>query len=195
MPKITQVPIPNTSIFEPVTSVYENNLTYVEFLLGVLKKLNETIEQVNKNSEFIEDYDGRIEAVENDIVALREFLETSVREQNAEIEARFATIEANITVLFNQMRAEMKAYTDEVARQLDAKIDRVAVGQINVLDPTTGVLSPLQDVLNNLAGTNRDALTADEYDGLDLTASTYDGYNISAFDYDYNGKLILMPNP
>ena len=64
---------------------------------------------------------------------------------------------------------------------------------IDVYDPTTGLLSPLQTVLYNIYGASREnALTATEYDGLELTASVYDGREITAFDYDNNGKEILM---
>lgn len=192
MTKITQIPIPNTSIFEPVTSVYENNLTYVEFLLGILKKLNETVAQVNKNSEFIEDYDGRIETVEKEIAQLRVDLEEGIARQDAEIEARFTQIESTLRTMVSVALDESKAYSDTLYRILDSKIDQVAVGQINVYDPTTGEISPLQDVLNNLAGSTKNALTASEYDALALTATVYDDKDITAFNYDYNGKAILM---
>ena len=60
-------------------------------------------------------------------------------------------------------------------------------------DPTTGVLSPLQTVLDNLYGSTReDALTATEYDALDLTATAYDAYDLTAFDYDKYGKTLLV---
>lgn len=193
MPKINQIPIPNVSIFEPVTSVYENNLSYVEFLLGILKKVNEILEQTNVNTEFIEEYSGKIEELENSIAQLRTDVTNAINEQTNTIDTRFAQIEAELN---NQLRGaiiECKQYSDNLYRILDAKIDQVAVGQINVYDPTTGVISPLQDVLNNLAGNARDdSLTADEYDGLDLTASQYDGYDISAFDYDYHAKSLLI---
>lgn len=192
MTKITQIPIPNTSIFEPVTSVYENNLTYVEFLLGILKKLNEMVEQVNRNTEFIDDYDGRIESVEKEITQLRVDLEEGIARQDAEIEARFTQIESSLRTMISVALDESKAYSDALYRILDSKIDQVAVGQINVYDPTTGEISPLQDVLNNLAGSTKNALTASEYDGLALTATAYDDKEISAFNYDYNGKAILM---
>ena len=71
------------------------------------------------------------------------------------------------------------------------KIDQITLGNIELIDPTTGLLTPLQDVINNIAGTGRDAITASEYDALDLTATTYDGYDITAFDYDYHAKTLL----
>ena len=64
---------------------------------------------------------------------------------------------------------------------------------ITLYDPTTGILSPLQVVIDNIYGTSReDALTATEYDALQLTATAYDAYAVSAFDYDMYGKTLLV---
>ena len=68
--KFTITSPPNT-LFQGISTDYQDNLTYVEYLLGVLKKMNEIIVQVNSNTSFIEDYDGRIEAVEREITTLR----------------------------------------------------------------------------------------------------------------------------
>ena len=51
--KVTIQSPPNT-LFSGITTDFKNNLTYAEFLLGILKKLNEMIDQVNANAEFIE---------------------------------------------------------------------------------------------------------------------------------------------
>lgn len=192
MPKIFQIPIPNSSMFEPVTSVYENNLTYIEFLLGILKKLNETVAQVNTNTEFIEEYTGKIEELEASIASLREDVINRINEQSQEITTRMNAIEAELNEQIKAYLNEAKQYSDTLYNILNSKIDQVAVGQINVYDPTTGSISPLQDVLNNLAGSSRNALTATEYDELNLTADAYDAYDISAFNYDYYGKELLV---
>ena len=66
MAEISQFTItsPPNTLFQGISTDYQDNLTYVEYLLGVLKKLNEVIVQTNSNTSFIEDYYGRIEAVE-----------------------------------------------------------------------------------------------------------------------------------
>lgn len=192
MPKIHQVPIPNTSIFEPVTSVYENNLSYVEFLLGVLKKLNECIIQLNINTEFIEEYSGKIEEIEKELAKIRTDVDDAIKRQDEHIDARLDEIMASLTSMVDAVLVETKAYSDELYTILNNKIDQVAVGQINVLDPTTGLIAPLQEALNNIAGNTTDNLTATEYDALELTATAYDGYQISAYDYDFHGKTILV---
>ena len=62
---------PPNSLFQGISTNYHDNLTYVEYLLGVLKKMNEVIAQVNSNTSFIENYDGRINALEVEIAKLR----------------------------------------------------------------------------------------------------------------------------
>ena len=183
--------MPPNSIFQPVTSDFQNNITFTEFLLGVLKKLNEVIVETNYNSEYIKDFDEKYQTLLAEFNELRnEFdgLKDDILESvNAELNTFKQSIEDEITLAVNYL----KAYSDANDAILNNRIDQIVLGNIEVIDPTTGVLSPLQDVINNIAGTGRDALTATEYDGLELTATAYDGYDITAFDYDYHGKAIL----
>ena len=183
--------IPPNSMFQPVTSDFMNNITFSEYLLGVLKKLNECIEEINKVSLYIEDFDSKYQELltefnelRTEFDGLKEDILTSV---NAELTAFKNVVDDEI----NQSVAYLKAYSDANDAILDNKIEQITLGDIELIDPTTGVLSPLQDVINNIAGVGRDGLTATEYDTLELTATTYDGYAISAYDYDYHGKTIL----
>lgn len=200
--KFTITSPPNT-LFQGISTDYHDNLTYVEYLLGVLKKLNEVIEQTNSNTKFIEDYDGRIDALERAFVEVREEIvafENQVNENFEELEQELiANINTQITAIRQELlgliavyRAESKAYTDTKIAQVEAEIDQILIGQITLRDPTTGLISPLQTVIDNIYDTTREeALSATEYDGLDLTATAYDAYEITAFNYDYYGKTIL----
>ena len=59
--------------------------------------------------------------------------------------------------------------------------------------PINGEYLPLKDVIMQLADLHMgDALTAQEYDDLELTASDYDAYEITAHDYDWSAKTILV---
>lgn len=60
-----------------------------------------------------------------------------------------------------------------------------------MLDPFTGELVKTSDVVMKLAALHMNALTATEYDALDLDADTYDAEDLSAYDYDWNGKALL----
>lgn len=185
--------VPPIGFFQPISTDPRDMMTDVEFLLGVVKKLNEIILQTNKNSEFIDEYTGKIEEIEAEIVALRTEFEQFKQDVNNSIALQFAQIKVELQAMIASALNQANAYTDAIASQLRQEIEQISVGDITLYDPTTGVLSPLQTVIDNLYGSSRDdALTATEYDALDLTATAYDAYQISAFDYDKYGKTMLV---
>lgn len=185
--------IPPIGFFDPISVDPKDMMTDVEYLLGILKKLNEVIAQTNKNTEFIENYSGKIEEIEAEVSALRSEMTKFEEDINEEIQATFAQIRLEISSMIATALIQANAYTDTVAERLEHEIQEISIGAINVFDPTTGVYSPLQIVIDNLYNSGRDdALTATEYDALDLTATAYDGYQLTATDYDQHGKSLLV---
>lgn len=64
-----------------------------------------------------------------------------------------------------------------------------------VIDPTDGKLESIQTALNHMWDTWRtNAITAEEYDSLELTAQEYDNKELTANSYDNYGKILLMPS-
>lgn len=184
--------IPPISFFEPISVDPNDMMTDVEFLLGILKKLNETIKQVNSNTEFIDKYSGKIEEIEAELISLRQEMQEFENEINTEIDARLNEIKIELTSIINTILPQANAYTDATAAILREEISEISLGQITVYDPTTGELNNLQSTLDNMYGATREeALTATEYDALELTATAYDAYEITAFNYDRYGKTIL----
>jgi hypothetical protein len=184
--------VPPISFFNPISVDPKDMMTSVEYLLGILKKLNETIKQVNDNTEFINNYAGKIEKLEAEIAGLRNELETFEADISVSIQAQFLQIKSELESTVAAFMTQANAYTDAVAAQLREEIRAISVGAITVYDPSTGILSPLQTVIDNLYGQSRDeALTATEYDALELTATNYDAEEITAFNYDRYGKTIL----
>lgn len=189
--------IPPIGFFQPISVDPNDMMTDVEFLLGILKKLNETIAQVNKNSEFIENYSGKIEEIEAQMTGLRNEMYQFEADVNNTIALQFADIKANLQGMIATTLQQANAYTDSKAAQLEDEIQEILIGQITIYDPTTGVISPLQTVIDNLYNSSRDeALTATEYDELDdgepLTATAYDAYELTAIQYDTQGKTLLV---
>lgn len=185
--------IPPIGFFEPISVDPKDMMTDVEFLLGVLKKLNQVILQTNHNTEFINEYSGKIEEIEEEIKSLQSEIQNFEKEVTDAIALQFADIKAELQAMIASALNQANAYTDAVAGRLENEIAQIAVGQIRVYDPTTGLYSPLQVVIDNLYGQSRsDALTATEYDALELTATAYDGYELTAYEYDSNGKSLLV---
>ena len=185
--------IPPIGFFQPISVDPKDMMTDVEFLLGVLKKLNEVIAQTNKNTEFINNYSGKIEEIEAEVKALRDEMTQFEANVNDNIAFQFAQLKLELQSMIATALTQANAYTDARASQLEAEIQEISIGAISLFDPTTGLYSPLQVVIDNLYTLGRtDALTATEYDALDLSATAYDAYDLTAFDYDNNGKSLLV---
>lgn len=185
---------PPNSLFEGVTTNWQNNVTYAEFLLGVLKKLNEMIATVNEHSEFIDNYAGQIEEMQKELAEFKqEWLQYQI-DLNANITAQINAFKREVYGELTAQLTQMRSYIDVQDQALRDYIDTVALGQIYVYNPATGEQQDLQTVINSLFDVSReDALTATEYDALELTATYYDGQEISAYDYDVAGKTLLVP--
>lgn len=195
MPKIDKlcIKLPPNTLFQPITTDYKNNLTEVEFLLGVLKKLNEMIVQVNQNTEFIDNYAGEIEELQNEFNALVEENEKFKIDLQADINNQLNAFRSEVTNQISTQITALRAYVDTQDAGLREYIDDVALGQIVLYNPATGEMQDLQDIIYSLYDSTRaDALTATEYDALELTASAYDAYELTATQYDNNGKSLLV---
>ena len=55
-------------------------------------------------------------------------------------------------------------------------------------DPFTGLIAPIKDVVMELYGLHMGALTAGEFDALDLTAEEFDAKEVTAFEFDFFGS-------
>lgn len=185
--------IPPIGFFQPISVDPKDMMTDVEFLLGVVKKLNEIILQTNKNSEFIDEYTGKIEEIETEIASLKQEMVDFESEIDQDITTRFNQIKIELDAAIATTLIRANAYTDAVGANLQEQIEEIVIGQITLFDPTTGVISPLQIVIDNLYNASRnDALTATEYDALELTATAYDTYELTAYAYDQSGKTLLV---
>lgn len=85
-----------------------------------------------------------------------------------------------------QALTDSKAYTDD--KVMDYTM---------MINPITGQYEDVRIVVDDIVSYfhTENALTAGEYDILELTAGDYDAYQLTAYDYDFNGKIRLVPNP
>lgn len=94
-------------------------------------------------------------------------------------DAHYDTLAQNYAA---QAKLEANQYTD----------DKV-LNYTMMINPITGQYEDVRDVVNDIVSYfhTENALTAGEYDALDLTADDYDAYQLTAYDYDFNGKIRL----
>lgn len=86
-------------------------------------------------------------------------------------------------------------YSDNVLVQAKAYTDDQVLDYTMMTNPITGEYDDVRNVVDDIVSYfhTENALTAGEYDALELTAEDYDNYEITAYDYDFNGKTILNP--
>lgn len=198
---------------------FVDSMSYYEMLAWLCQYITDTIiPQINVNSEAINEleieFDAlRIEVEEaiKDIPQLRaEFEALVVRfdetlvELQQQYEAFEVEVENEINTMVAQARTEIMTVVNAYFETLNDKIDSEvaiindkfntwAIANTIVFNSLQGTPTTLQIYLDDLAGLNRtDAITATEYDGLELTATAYDAEQISAHDYDYYAKNILI---
>ena len=171
---------------------FDESLSYLEMLCSMLDKLNETIEQVNKNTEVAERYEELLQEIETEVNRLeQEYIEFKAQIEE-EIDIKFNQMYAQLTMYIENQIALLRYEIQSKYNELNQKIDDIIAGDINVYDPTTGLLSPIQVVINNLFDMNRsNAITASEFDGIELTATEFDAIEITAYNFDVNGKSLL----
>lgn len=195
MPKVEKLTlkIPPNSLFQPISTDYANNLTFTEFLLGVLKKLNEMIDDINYCEEFIENYDGAIEKLEKEFAELVADEEQFKEDIQFSVNNQLANFRYEVVNLINAQISTLRRYVDQQDQAIYAYIDTIVAGGIMVFNPITGLQEPLQEVIYALYDIQRDdALTATEYDALELTATAYEAYDLTATQYDMDGKTLLV---
>lgn len=190
---IKPLPCANGWYSKTIPAGFDDSVSYLQMLSGILAKQNEIIKQLNINTEFIKNWDEDLTELQARMTALEDEMTEFKDEVNTTINAKFVVLRNELIGLIASGMSEIKAYVDTQVSRLDGRIDNVAIGQITVYDPTTGIISPLQQVINNIYDTGREgALTASEFDALELTATAFDAYEISAFNFDTDAKNILV---
>ncbi len=180
---------------------YKESLTYEEQLLWLQKNLNEAIELLNQLKEDFDNIDLNFDEIEERINLLSEELvlvrsRISSLEENSvtkeELATAIDTLETELKSLINEEYSVLKEYVDTQDENLQYQIDHFDVGNITILDPTTGLQSSIQTVIDNIYDQTRtDGISAAEFDALQLTAEGFDEKEITAFNFDQHGKTLL----
>lgn len=169
----------------PYTNFHDLNLDWI------IQQVTEWAKEWAQVKELIEkiDYD---------------FQEFETRLRNVEVgEARLEGIAARLEINYNnlaQIVAGLQSLTEVMQQhitnnyeELDARVTELEETAVTYMfSPFTGLYEPVTTVIGELAQFHlEDALTAAEYDALDLTASYYDAKVLTAYQYDSSGKILL----
>lgn len=169
--------------------VYDSEESFLEMLRKFYKYLHELTEASKEMSDDIIELRTEMDNFEDEINEEIQRINDILVEYDIKIER----VKNELQVYINDEIANLRLYVDSEDALLNERIRQIEIGNINVYDPTTGLYSPIQVVIDNLYDLGRsNALTATEYDALELSATDYDEYELTARDYDLNGKTLLV---
>lgn len=177
---------------------YDDSLSYLEIMEKLRYKVNELIDYFNGQDAFATET-----WVLEQIAACKAELEARLDEMDALIDtkldkATFETFVAELQISINSMAGQIRSLEEATAQNaadiietynsLKRYIDDQLI-DLEVINPLTGNIQPIQLVLNYMADLLRaDSLTAQEYDAAELTAAAYDALQLTAYVYDNYGK-------
>ena len=176
---------------------YRESLTYEEQILWLQKYLNDMLEWLKELQEAFDNIDINFEELENEIKVLRTDLTNlselvNTKASKEELNTAISNLDTELKALITTNYDTLKEYVDTQDEYLQYQIDHFDIGNIMLYDPTTGLESPIQTVVDNIYDQTRiEAITAGEFDLLELTATEFDGKEITAFNFDRYGKTLL----
>lgn len=171
---------------------FDESLSYLEQQCRILKKLNEVITQVNKNTTIIENIDINFEEIDKKLEEMQQEINSFENRIESEMDTRFTQMYNQLTSLMNDYQASFTLQLNNAISEVNARIDRIELGDIYAYNPTTGRYENINKVLTDIYDAVRyDAISCNEFDALELTATEFDAVEITAFNFDNNSKSIL----
>ena len=209
------------SFFEfPHTRTYDSDLGWlIKEVTRIADQYDSFIEYMNTHKVEYQELKARVTALETEISTfedqinqrfytldqeLRTDIDNKIAQVVTEVNLKLQEVDTALRDLenkFNQFKTETrniviqyynlgKAYTDFKIEELINSLPELTT--VYVFNPIKGHVTTLQEAVNDLYDLGRpEALTAREYDDLELTASEYDALEILAIDYDLYGRRIF----
>lgn len=170
---------------------FDNSLSYLEMLCAIQSKLKEVIEQLNFNTDVIKNIDVNF----NQIYQILNELDTKIDTENNKLYVKIVNmineLESKVYKYVNNESAILKNYINNEVLKLHDKIEKLIVGQVTMVNPFTGQISPVTDVVYTLTQFHQNGVTCSYFDSLELTCNTFDEKEITAYEFDFNSANIL----
>lgn len=184
-----------------IPTSFQDAFSIEDQILWLQKYLNDAITLLNQLKEDFDNIDINFDEIEQRINLLSEELNlvkgrvTTLEENSAtkeDLAGAINALDSELKALINQEYSILKEYVDTQDENLQYQIDHFDVGNITLLDPTTGLQSSIQTVVNNIYDQTRsDGITAAEFDAHQLTAQAFDEKELAAYNFDQHGKTLL----
>lgn len=195
-------------------TVYDESLSYYEFLCKLTKKLNEVIEFLNNtqlnNKKYVDEQIKILkDFVINEDLELKKYVNDEdvkvinyINQKVMELDEKIRTLQLNV----NNQIIELEKTVDNKILVLEGKTiyefneiykyidDIIKDYNIECINPTNAKLEPLCKVINDVYNFLRyNALTCIEYDMLGITCIEFDN-SITCKEFDINGSKLLGKN-
>lgn len=174
------------------------------------EKAAQNLEQMqNQFDAYTEETDGKLDAMQDQLDQISQDVAKQLQDMTDYVNARVQEIDANTKAQIAQLTAQVstqmaviyqrvqenlgiaKEYTDLKISMLIESLPSLTT--VYVLNPVTGKVTTIQQALNDMYDTFRyDALTAAQYDSMQLTAEAYDNKELTAWEYDRYGVQYFL---
>lgn len=160
-----------------------------EQLAGVEERLDE------KLTAYKAEVDAEIEALISDLAQFKLDIESEITDFDTRLDQfneymvnRFQELTNYVNSTEEALRALLQVEIDDLQNQIDNLVFELP----DIYNPVEGVNTSIQQAINDLYGlAQSDAITAAEFDALEITAAEFDALEITARDFDLHAKSIL----
>lgn len=185
-----------------VPTIYSNKQSYYECLCYIGYKVNECIEAINQYGNEWKVY------VDSKIQEMREYVNNKFSDERAYTDSKVKALDDKYSNAMIRQKSELTLLIKTVENTLNTRIDGVytdmesvrkelisyikhyIVENVYMYDPTTGLNSTIQTVVDNLYNALRYwGITASEFDALNLSATNFGQIGISAYEFDMNSGM------
>lgn len=158
------------------------------------KKIKEVDEKYAGFGDEVESLRIQFEELQTNINSiLSDFQENLTTEINDSVDLKLANQYNKIVLLLSNYQTVVDNTIENLRSDLEQEIQEIELGNIYTYNPTNGLFEPLSKVINDVYDSSRfDAISALEFDDLELTCTEFQSYNITASNFDYNAKVILV---
>lgn len=198
-----------------IPTTYLDSMTYTEMIMLLTDFIeNKVIPVVNNNAlateelkqavvelkKYVDNYFEQPEVNVKLKQLINEVITPIIESLNSKIDSNYQTLYELIVDDYNKLSTIInnnfelqKRYIDSNVANLQYQIDNFSIDNIKMYDPTTGLITPIEVVINNIYDNTRtNAITAIEFDNIvDLTCQIFDDHEMTAFQFDNSAKNIL----
>lgn len=186
--------------FPPQPIVYTDSMTLLDRVMMIQKELTE-LDNYIKTGDFLKPAyqytDRKITELSNDTAKKLKALTDTVNSNKSQIDESIIQINASLNNIYTDLTAlgtEIDTKTESAMQTVLYDVEQLLIGySIYVISPVSGRKTTVQNALNEIyEATALNALTATEYEQVEITAANYDNRMINANDYDRKSRFIFL---